>query len=381
VENTRAQTREFREILTLQGVNFGYTLCCRPQDLPPLSGVAHVWMNTRTLYGQRKRAAVNLGPMTNYFWRRCGLAGTHIHPQTQESFLLASLCPVVRSSAAQRIFTDARLGRGKSRSGLKQFEASELERLLAAQVRSPRARDHELTPQEFYAQTQGILEMPKLRREEEAAYTELSEELFSEARPVLVERGTIAADLVLKKWGELTRRIGRRSGPAVALKKTAMNILSYEARAAVHRCYSCVWNDLLVHLGQKYKLSAESTRFLKLMHLEQVSESNLAGANFHLFHGHVFALHPGMAILMRTHTGKSLLGRYVAAENEQTRTGAFQRLLAAISTSLCYYTGRRHDTRRTKRGIDPGEEGLDAIVEQQIARRSGKRRRRNSTDD
>ena len=62
-----------------------------------------------------------------------------------------------------------------------------------------------------------------------------------------------------------------------AVPKTAMNILSYEARAAVHRCYSCVWSDLIPALARQYNLSAATVRFL---HGADPAQITLTDASF-----------------------------------------------------------------------------------------------------
>jgi hypothetical protein len=145
-----------------------------------------------------------------------------------------------------------------------------------------------------------------------------------------------------------------------AAAKTAMNLLSYEARAAVHRCDSHAWMTLIPDLGNKYNLSLETARFLHLMHTERISESKSPAMNFHLFQGHLFALHPGMSSLMQTRTGQQLLGEFLQASTAKKQAKPLQRLLMGIYLSLLCHTGRLHDQRQ-RRQRHPRSNAGDAI--------------------
>ena len=63
------------------------------------------------------------------------------------------------------------------------------------------------------------------------------------------------------------RSIGRHRGHEE--EKLVLDILSYECRAALHRCYSAVWCDLLPHLANKYSMTDESVTFHRFWHLDQ----------------------------------------------------------------------------------------------------------------
>ena len=180
----------------------------------------------------------------------------------------------------------------------------------------------------------------------------------------------------------MMRNIGRHRGRD--LEKQVLDILSYEARAAVHRCYSCVWSDLIPVLSCEAGLSVESLRFLQLWHQEWVSESDLSQtdrADFHLFHGHLFAVHPATATLARTATGRRLIGEYLVAPTPEARVEPFRRLLAAVNLALHAYRGRRelHREERRKRPHDAGEGGCEASQERQLTHRDGRLRPRPAT--
>lgn len=341
------KTLAFSETLDLGGLKFKFPLCAKPENLGRLHGVTHIWMDTHTVYGQRKQPTGNSEMMALYFWRRCGLAGTYIEQGPQDSFLLACLCPMARGTAAQRVFADARLWFPRDAWPARMRMVEEVDETLRATLRQPRAEDSRITEERFHEKTADLL-MPKFTAEEKEAYQELCAELFDDIRPILVERGPVAADQLVHKWDLLTRRIGRRSGTKVATRKTAMNVLSYEMRAAVHRCYSAVWNDLIPHLEGKFHLAPESVRFLRLMHLETVRQSNVPESNWHLFHGHIFGLHPGMSMLMLTETGKRLVGEYLLASTPRGQNTSFERLLMAIYASLCFYVCQRQKVQEDK---------------------------------
>src|SRR3954453_22051595 len=160
------------------------------------------------------------------------------------------------------------------------------------------------------------------------------------------------------------RSVGRRGGQA--LPKQVLDVLSYEARAALHRCYSAVWAMLLLpHLGRKHALSPESQAFLRLWHLDQVSESALGeAAYFHLFHGHVFALHPACGEFLRTEAGRGLMGRWLLRPSE----GAFGRLLHGLYVAAVHYQGQREqltsDRKKQPRAL--GGADLTGLERQQV---------------
>jgi hypothetical protein len=207
-------------------------------------------------------------------------------------------------------------------------------------------------------------------------YKEFCEGFFCNARAGLTAdkpRGVAAA---VAGWQRVMCSVGRRGGQA--LGKQILDILSYEARASFHRCYSAVWDMLLLpRLEQKYALSPESVAFLRLWHLDQASESNLGeAAYFHLFHGHVFALHPACGEFLRTQSGKELMGQWLRRPSEK----AFGRLLYGLYVAVAHYQGQREQARsdRKKRPQVLGGSDLIDLEQQQVQRRTGRRPRHHS---
>jgi hypothetical protein len=342
---------ETGEILSAGGLQFGFGLCAKPEQFGN-QHVAHFWMPTKSLYGQRNTPAPNLEPLANYFWTRCLLERTHSNPDNQEIFILARLCPLVRSHAAQRIGTDARSRRKNPTTSAKMIES--LDEILRTPPNPAKGESDCLTPQEFHEQT-----LPSLSRshgaQELEAYREISRQLFDDELRHGLEEGVPAADLAVPKWNLLNQRYGRRSRRP--LLRQAMDVLSFEARAAVRRCYSCVWNDLIPQLAQKFNLSPATSRFLRYMHLECriPIEGATDGAEFNLYHSQVLALHPAMSMMIQTSTGRQLIGEFLECDEEGTGSRSFQKLLRAFRLSLYYYETDRDENRRTTTPDSLGE--------------------------
>lgn len=67
-----------------------------------------------------------------------------------------------------------------------------------------------------------------------------------------------------------------------------------------------------------------------------------------LFHGHIFALHPAISMLMQTPTGQRLMEQYVRGQTAEDCLEPFQQLLFAIYLSLYKYQEQRESNRRRK---------------------------------
>jgi hypothetical protein len=201
-------------------------------------------------------------------------------------------------------------------------------------------------------------------------------ELFDPAVTVLAADKEAGVARLLARWQRLLRSVGRRRGQPV--KKQVLDILSYEARAALDRCYSTAWDMLLLpHLTQAYQLSKETVAFLRLWHLDQTSESNLGErAYFHLFHGHAFALHPATALFLSTPTGRELVGSWLVTDCSKRES---RRLLHGILVAVYHYAGLRTEAaeRRRKQPLGLGGRELPKLEKQ----RTKKRRRRRTHDD
>jgi hypothetical protein len=346
------------ETLFAGGLGFAFSLCAKPEEFAGIS-IAHFWMDTRSIYGQRNTPAVNLRPMADYFWMRCLLERRHTHPAQQEIYLLALLCPHVRSHGGNRVVAESRARRSAS---TKREQVDALEALLKTSPRTRKGESDQLTMQQFHQRTEAILGS-SYGVAELAAYREICAELFDDTLRRTMEVRMPDEALALARWNSLNNRFGRRSRRPHLRK--ALDVLSHEARAAVRRCYSCVWNDLIPQVASERNLPKASIQFLKLMHLEHILPPHV-GADTepptNLFRGHVLSLHPATGLLLQTPTGRRLMGEYLAGETAEECLAPFQRLLRAVEISLYAYTGHRADMRRLKRPQDAGLdiEDLDA---------------------
>ncbi len=150
------------------------------------------------------------------------------------------------------------------------------------------------------------------------------------------------------RWDRAMRNWGRHSGRCDEHKRV-LDILSYECRTSFHRAYSAVWSALMPELAHDFSLSAEDLAFMRIWQLDLCSESNTPLAKFHLFHGHVFALHPAGAILAQSRQGQTIVGRYLAAATPEEREQPFQRLLYALEVAIHVYLARRDETKLTRK--------------------------------
>jgi hypothetical protein len=119
-------------------------------------------------------------------------------------------------------------------------------------------------------------------------------------------------------------------------------------------------------------MTAESIAFHRLWHLDQCQESDRCDAYFHLFHGHVFALHPGTGMFMQTKTGSEMIGEWLAAPESTT---SFGRLLYGLCTAMADYA-RRSDVASTLRSKEAGfATGYDLEAEEESRVSKTKHRR------
>jgi hypothetical protein len=357
--------QKFTEELRIAGRPFAFELCRKHEDFGQL-GVDHWWMDTRQLYGQRKGRSHNFDAVTDYFWALCQKYGTASDPEVQESFVLAKILPFARSNAARKIFPDARLVRGASKS--RQETIADLNTLLAADAGA-------ISMKGFEEKTQGFLGPPSLASEFEAHYRGFVGEFLGNSRQLVSGKGDQAIAAIVQSWQKIMNSVGRRAG--FAEKKQVLDVLSYECRAAFHRCYSAVWVNLLTRLADRYALSTPSATFLGFWHLDHVGKAaQEVPAAFHLFHGHIFALHPASGDLLQTQTGRGLLEAWL---NDPSSENAFGRLLNAIYVTLWHYFERYEEQTSQRRKQPEGVGGQELVgLEEDLAElHSGRVNRRS----
>jgi hypothetical protein len=353
--------------VAVEAQHFTFSLCRKAEQMGPAS-IDHWWMKVTELYaqrGQRRWRCGNYQAAVGCFWALCKQAGSAAERDVQESYLLARLLPEARNQGSRVVFADACLA---SRSHARGTRVLEEAANLDAMIRG--SRDCTLSRVEFRDRTADVLGPPPLSEEAVAEYRAFTSELLSPACEALGRGEAAGLKLARERWGGWMRSIGRRAGNAV--QKQVLDVLSYECRAALHRCYSAAWCELLPVLERSYQLTAESKRFLEFWHLEPCSEAAEGDAFFfHLFHGHVFALHPASGELLRTAAGREVLGRWLTHPDE----ASFGRLLHALYVAALHYAGRKEQAalERRKQPTLAGGPELVGLEERLAARRTGRR--------
>lgn len=304
---------------------FSFELCRKTTQLGPVA-VDHFWMPIASVYEQRNRAARNYSAIVEYYWARCMKHATVFDEHVQESYILAKLLPLARSNGSRRVFDDAVLTSPGRLGVSKRQIVAELDNALAGQTQ----RETDIVS--FRDATARLLGPPDFDDRVKRRYEEIAGDLLGHGRTALQRWGPIGLAVPLQKWRRRMTAVGRRSGNA--LDKQVLDILSYECRAALHRCYSATWEQLLRHLDDKYDLSANSIVFHRFWHLDQCQEQGRRDSLFHLFHGHVFALHPAAALFSLTSTGARLLGEWLL---EPEPGPAYGRLLTGLLISVGEY--------------------------------------------
>lgn len=316
---------------------FSFELC-RKQATFGSVPVDQFWMEVSSLYGQRGRSARNGTVVVEFYWSQCMKAATVLREEVQQSYILASLLPYARSNGSRRVFDDAVLTKAKRIGEKSEEQIADLDQQLAV------GRNGMIDMETFHRQSAALLGPPDFAPDVKRAYQELADELLGEGCRALVRWGTPGLEVPIKKLQRWMGTFARRRGNET--KKLALDMLSYECRAAMHRCYSATWDKLLSHLEEKYHLDRPSVQFHRLMHFDITLPSNLRNANFHLFHGHIFALHPGLSLLLQTKTGGELIADYLRVEAGDQ---PFRRLLNGIKIGLWDYYSRSDRYAKARR--------------------------------
>jgi hypothetical protein len=303
------------------------------------------WMPITRLYGQRQRGGrpENREAILAAFWELAKQAGTHTDPEVGESYLLGRLVPFVRSDGSRRVFRDAFI---RNKRGGRSARVEELDALIRA------GSQLAIDELEFHRRSADILGPPTLPREAAAEYTRMAADLLGPARDLLPIDEAQAVTSVERTWNDWMNSIARRSGNVTA--KQVLDILSYEARAALHRAYSAVWSEaLLPWLRMKHRLSSASVEFLTFWHTDPCREAADASGYFHVFHGHVFGLHPAGAAFICTPAGCELLGDWLAEPEPDVSDdyGSWSRAINGADSRAAHRERGRCSYRRLLNGI------------------------------
>ncbi|QGJ68590.1 Hypothetical protein PBC10988_2510 [Planctomycetales bacterium 10988] len=297
------------------------------------------WMDRKTLYPDRgNRTKTNYEPIIRYWWALCRRHRTNEQKDILENFILVRLLPYIRSNGAKDVFQDA-VPPQKNVEGIsRQAFIFQLDQMLQA------SRDQELDWVQFHHRTADCLGPPEYDLEINELYNQFCKELFEEGRQAIERYGKDGIIIAERKWTQWLNFFSRRKGHEQ--EKKVLDILSYECRAAFHQCYSAVWCELLRALDKKYNWSDEEYYFHRIWHTElRLPSDRPEESYFHLFHGHVFGLHPAAADFISTQTGAEMVGDVLKGEDDQP----FRRMLHGLLVAIHAYQDRREtyaDSRR-----------------------------------
>ena len=309
------------------------------------------WMDRRSIYPLRGQCATNFRPLVDLYWESCKEHRTNLNRSQCETYILAQSLPFTRSNGARDILLDS-LGQRENAQRRREVD-SNLDRMLAETF------DEELAILQFQRQLLNFLRQTPIEQEVFSQLSEFKSELFDQNLPALQRGEQIDVEEGLQAlWSRWRNRI-RRNVPEA--QRQMLDILSYEAKAALHCCYSYFWDKASYWLANVERCSNASFVFHRFWHLDQIWPSNNFGehSHFHLFYGHVFALHPGTYSFMRTATGQRLIGDWISvAPVDWQHSGAPEspqlcRLLQGLYIAIVDYSNRHNIGRDNRRQLDP----------------------------
>lgn len=345
-----------------------FELCRKKTPLGPVE-VDQFWMPIRSVYEQRQRTARNYAVIVECFWALCLKHATIFSEEVQDSFILAKLLPWTRSNGSRRIFADAVLTSPDRLGTSRRQIIAGLDDALARNTHC------EIDIVAFRDAVARILGPRPVDEPVQRRYQEIAGELLGAGRTALQNWGTPGLSAPLQKWRSWMTAVGRRGGNS--LDKQVLDILSYECRAALHRCYSAAWCELLPYLAARYELSAESIVFHRFWHLEPCQPQGTRDSLFHLFHGHIFALHPAAALFSLTNSGAKLLGDWLL---EPEPGPAYRRLLSGLLLAIAAYSNWIEFAATERKAASRFITGVD-IEDEHAAKTTQSRRRRRSKFD
>lgn len=304
--------------------------------------IKHVWMEKTAIYGQRGKSKTLAIDLADSFWAICVGQGEVNTTDLQQIYLLARLAPESRSNASRDVFNDAHFS---TKIKLRQDVASQIEKLLQGYDGAG------YTPEKFRIVTRQLGPC-RMNVHSNRKYTELADVLMTDACRMLPSDREGAIALSLQRWNTFQRQWGRRTG--FKLEKKILDILSYECRAALHRCYAALWDAFLPTIKEAVGLDDRSEMFLRFWHGEWTEEAPRTGAMVSMFHGHVFALHPGASLLLKVPTGKRILGDFLGRPSNRTRG----HLLWALCVCFAVYKETHDRVKEERRRIRDGKKTI-----------------------
>lgn len=261
-----------------------------------------------------------------------------VQMETIETHLLASLLPLVRQDAAQKIFPDARLK--KQTAKLRAESVAKLDQLLSG------CRDNRLSLIEFREKVRDAVGFPSVSDDEIAVYRDWSGEMFDGIEQLWGDDLAEAVATVEERWNGWNKRFGRRSKNKT--QKTVLDVLSFESKAAFHQCYSAAWTVILQQLMADQEPREIFANFHGLWHLDQRIEDPVSRESIHLLHGLVLGLHPAFSLLISTPTGSRLI---VESVSEPANIPAQERFFNSALAAIFHYNEERQSYNSNRRRI------------------------------
>lgn len=316
---------------------FRFGLCSKEIALGN-TAMTQWWLDSRVLYPDRGRRPEMFRSIVDYFWARASREATISEPAVAESILLAHLLPHVRSHGSRRVFADAIPKGFGSKTKVAREAAAELQNLLQS------CRGKTMDVVQFRDQTGEVLGPPEYEERIMARYSAMTDDLLADALQILQYGGTEAPRTVNTIWKRWMKKIGRRGGHEE--EKLVLDILSYECRAAFHRCFSALWHDLIPLMVSYRMVNEFSARFHSIWNLDRIISAEQSEMNFHLFHGHILGLHPVGSQFIQTERGRELLEGWVTRYDSKQ---AFEELLFGLSLAVFQYSNTRDEQKLSRR--------------------------------
>ena len=328
------------EVLTSRGGEFAFTLHRKCNELWGDVLSEQRWMSIPGIYGNGSKKNPNTEKIVEHYW---SCIRDHVcspdYEDAVERYLQANVLPVHRSNRGARVFLDSIPGKAGLRDSINILNG------LIAQCRGQTFSEEELS--QHTVQLLRSDEIPAYCRPTspllQQLYHRFHSELLDDPKTVLM-RGEAerAIEMVRDKWTSLRRKYARRAG--FPMEKTALDMLSYENKAAFHHCYSNVWENLIPQLEEKYSWNEATVLFHKFWHFAPHLRDG--GGEYTPFHGHVFGLHPGCGWMIRTDSGQQLIINWL---NDFRNPTLYQRVLYGFWVSINHYVSRLSEQKMDRR--------------------------------
>jgi len=309
------------------------------------------WMDRRTIYPLRGQSASNFRTLIDFFWQSCLENETYVNRSVCESYILAQSLPFTRSNGARNVVLDSLVQRENARN--RTATDSNLESMLHNSF------DEEVSIVDFQRRLQDYLQQRPYTEEVWDQLSEFKSELFDQSVATLQRGERIDVEDCLKSlWARWGNRVRRKN--ALEVQRQMMDVLSYESKAAIHRCYSHFWDHASRWMAHFEQCSVASFVFHRFWNTDLMlaSDDPWGHSDFHLLYGHVFGLHPGTYSFMRTTSGQKLLGDWLSIapvdwqHSGNPETPQLRRLLNGLNIAIIDYSNRVGLNREDRRQLD-----------------------------